>query len=1280
MQILPGSTALSPFRIQKLLDDARAAGQDPGHAEARFVHLIDADELADSDLEKLRSLLSYGPKDESGATAGATRRLVIPRPGTISPWSSKATDIAHICGLKGLRRIERGVVWVFHEDVGGALDPLIHDRMTEIVVSNEADAARLFEKFEPQPLRRVPVLVEGAAAIERANTELGMALADDEIEYLVDAFAELGRDPTDVELMMFAQANSEHCRHKTFRASWTLDGVDQDKSLMDMVRNTYEMANGRGVLSAYEDNASVIEGSRATRYYPDPATREYAHHEEDVHILMKVETHNHPTAIAPFPGAATGSGGEIRDEGAVGRGSKPKAGLTGFTVSDLNLPGAQEPWETGFGSPDRIASALEIMLEGPIGGAAFNNEFGRPNICGYFRSFEMLAPEGEWGYHKPIMIAGGLGNIRPGHVDQRSISEGAALVVLGGPAMLIGLGGGAASSMATGASDANLDFASVQRGNPEIEHRCQEVIDQCWQMGEDNPIEFIHDVGAGGLSNALPELVKDGSVGGHFELRDVFSLEPGMSPLEIWCNESQERYVMAVAAADMPRFAAICERERCPYAVVGKAVAEQELLLEDRLLLETPVDLPLEVLFGKPPRMHRDAERVSASPTTFSGEVDLAEAVHRVMGHPTVGAKTFLITIADRTVGGLVARDQMVGPWQTPVADVGVTSAGYATCLGEAMAMGERTPVAVLDAPASGRLAVAEALTNIAAARIEQIEDIKLSANWMAATGAEGQDAALFDTVRAIGMELCPALGVSIPVGKDSMSMQTRWRADGQSRAVTSPVSLIVSAFAPVLDVRKTLTPVLQRVEDSVLLLVALNDACRLGGSVLAHVWARTGEVVPDVDDPALLRALFTWLQTPSVRERLRAYHDRSDGGLFAAAAEMAFAGRMGVTIDVPDGSCVVPFLFAEEPGVILQVNANEAESLSSEASALGLHVCKIGTPTLRQEISVNAGHPAFAISRAELQQRWAHVSYSIQRLRDNPECADEEYAAIADNNDPGLCAELSYDPMHDTAGPYLNVGERPRVAILREQGVNSQVEMAAAFERAGFTSVDIHMSEILSGARSLDEFRGLVACGGFSYGDVLGAGEGWAKSILFHASARASFEAFFARDDTFGLGVCNGCQMLSALKQIIPGTVRWPRFVRNRSEQFEARHAMVEVLETPSVLLAGMAGSKMPIAVSHGEGKAEIDGAALDELATSGQLAMRFVSNDGNVAQSYPANANGSPLGITGVTNADGRVTLMMPHPERVYRTVQNSWHPEHWGEDGAWMRIFRNARVWVG
>ena len=1280
MQILPGSTAFSPFRIDKLIQDAATLGVDPGRTATRFVHLIDADELSEGDLDKLRSLLHYGPADEPETLAGAARKIVIPRPGTISPWSSKATDIAHICGLTGVRRIERAVAWSFQNEVGDVLDRLIYDRMTEIVIADEADAACLFDTFEPRRLARVPVLADGAAAIERANRELGMALADDEIDYLVNAFVELGRDPTDVELMMFAQANSEHCRHKTFRATWTIDGVDQDKSLMDMIRNTYEMANGRGVLSAYEDNASVIEGGAATRYYPDPGTRVYAHHEEDVPILMKVETHNHPTAIAPFPGAATGSGGEIRDEGAVGRGSKPKAGLTGFTVSDLNLPGAPEPWETGFGRPDRIASALDIMLEGPIGGAAFNNEFGRPNVCGYFRSFEAPAPDGAWGYHKPIMIAGGLGNIRPDHVDQRSISEGAALVVLGGPAMLIGLGGGAASSMATGASDADLDFASVQRGNPEIEHRCQEVIDQCWQMGDANPIEFIHDVGAGGLSNALPELVNDGGVGGHFELRDVFSLEPGMSPLEIWCNEAQERYVLAVAAEDLPGFAAICERERCPFAVVGRAVAEEELLLKDRLLKESPVDLPLSVLFGKPPRMHRDVRRVAPKAAPLGSDIDVAEAVHRVMGHPTVGSKSFLITIADRTVGGQIARDQMVGPWQTPVADVAVTTAGYATKRGEGMAMGERTPVAVLDAPASGRLAVAEALTNLAAARIDQIEDVKLSANWMAAIGADGQDAALYDTVRTVGMELCPALGISIPVGKDSMSMQTRWEDAGESRKVTSPVSLIVSAFAPVTDVRQTLTPELRRTDDSVLLLVALSGQRRTGGSVLAQVYGRSGEAVPDVEDASLLRALFAWLQEEALRERVLAYHDRSDGGLFAAAVEMAFAGRMGVILDVPDGAEVVPSLFAEEIGVLLQVKAADADSIAGQARALGLVCETVGTPTLHQEILVRAsGTPVMAISRAELQQRWAHVSHSIQRLRDNPACADEEYAAIADDADPGLSADLTYDPADDVAAPYLNVGTKPRVAILREQGVNSQVEMAAAFERAGFASVDIHMSEILAASRTLAEFRGLVACGGFSYGDVLGAGEGWAKSILFHDGARDEFEAFFARPDTFGLGVCNGCQMLSALKQLIPGTDHWPRFVRNRSEQFEARHALVEVLESPSVLLADMAGSRMPIAVSHGEGRAEIDGAALAALGAAGQVTLRFVDGNGEMAGRYPANPNGSPEGITGVTNADGRVTLMMPHPERVYRTVQNSWHPEDWGEDGAWMRIFRNARRWV-
>lgn len=1286
MYQLPGSTALSPFRLQKLIEEAAGRGLAPGCVSARYVHLVDADELDEAALGQLGQLLRYGPQEaetHQPPFTAATRRIVIPRPGTISAWSSKATDIAHICGLNGVRRIERAVAWAFERPTGSNIDALIHDRMTEAVVDDEAEAATLFSQFEPAPLQYIPVLAEGAAAIARANLALGMALADDEIEYLVEAFNTLNRDPTDVELMMFAQANSEHCRHKTFGASWTIDGEDQTRSLMDMIRNTYEVTNGENVLSAYEDNASVIVGSRASRYFPDAETRVYAHHDEDVHILMKVETHNHPTAIAPFPGAATGAGGEIRDEGAVGRGSKPKAGLTGFSVSNLHIPAQPEPWETNFGKPERIASALDIMLEGPIGGASFNNEFGRPNICGYFRSFELSdgdSGNAAWGYHKPIMVAGGLGNIRAGDVEQRPISNGAALIVLGGPAMLIGLGGGAASSMATGASHADLDFASVQRGNPEMEHRCQEVIDQCWQMGAANPIEFIHDVGAGGLSNALPELVKDGGVGGHFQLRDVFSLEPGMSPLEIWCNEAQERYVLAIGQADISRFESICRRERCPYAIVGHAIAEQHLLLEDNLLNRTPVDLPLSVLFGKPPRMYRDVRRAPAKPLALPAQINLAEAIHRVMGHPTVASKLFLITIGDRTVGGLVARDQMVGPWQTPVADVAVTCAGYATYHGEAMAMGERTPVAVLDAAASGRLAVAEALTNLAAAGVGQIENVKLSANWMAAIGADGQDAALYDTVKAVGMELCPALGIAIPVGKDSMSMQTRWSQAGENKQVTSPLSLVVSAFAPVNDVRNTLTPVLVRREDTVLLLVSLCSAARLGGSTLALCFRSTGTVVPDVDDVTRLRAFFTVMQREGLRQQVLAYHDRSDGGAFAAVAEMAFAGRMGVTLTVPAVEETVPFLFNEEPGAVLQVAASDAAAVGDAFREAGLSCVLFGQPTLRQVIEVLVDDErAFTISRAELEQRWASVSYQMQKLRDNPACAEEEFAAVAADDDPGLSARLTFDPGEDVAAPFISTGIRPRVAILREQGVNSQVEMAAAFERAGFASVDLHMSEILEGRRTLDGYAGLVACGGFSYGDVLGAGEGWAKSILFHARAREQFAAWFERPDTFTLGVCNGCQMLAALKTLIPGAALWPRFVRNRSEQFEARLSLVEVLDTKSVLLSGMAGSRMPIAVSHGEGRAEASAADLTSLGQKVQAALRYIDNHGQVASTYPANPNGSPGGIAGVTSEDGRVTLLMPHPERVYRTVQNAWHPQEWGEDGAWMRIFRNARSWV-
>ena len=1255
----------------------------------------------------LKAVLTYGPEteietgidgtDKPVAVDSGLLRLVLPRPGTISPWSSKATDILHICGLDKVVRVERGIAYYFSTNDAAStsqaetdilkhkqalrdkFDALIHDRMIEKVFAHLDDAEILFEVDAARPLATVAVLSEGRMALVEANRLLGLALADDEIDYLVDAFKGLRRDPTDVELMMFAQANSEHCRHKTFRASWTLDGQDQDYSLMDMIQNTYKVTNGADVLSAYEDNASVIKGSKGQRFYPDPETRQYQYTEQDIHLLMKVETHNHPTAIAPFPGAATGSGGEIRDEGAVGRGSKPKVGLCGYSVSNLKIPGFVEPWERDNGKPERISSALDIMLQGPIGGAAFNNEFGRPNICGYFRTFEMSFDDEIRGYHKPIMIAGGSGNIRADHIEQRDIEPGAMLIVLGGPAMLIGLGGGAASSMATGTSDAELDFASVQRGNPEIEHRCQEVIDQCWQMGEKNPIQFIHDVGAGGLSNALPELVKDGGVGGDFRLRDVPNDEPGMSPLEIWCNEAQERYVLAIGEENLPLFERICARERCPFAVVGTAISEHQLKVNDTLLDAMPVDLPMSVLFGKAPRMHKDAvSRVPAS-RPFDTAVDLSEAIHRVLGHPSVASKSFLITIGDRSVTGLVARDQMVGPWQVPVSDVAISNCSYVGYAGEAMAMGERSPVALLDSAASARMAVAESITNIAAAKINNIEDIKLSANWMSAVSHSGEEANLYKAVAAVGLDLCPELGICIPVGKDSMSMQTRWQEADEQKSVTSPMSLVVSAFAPVTDVRNTLTPQLQVVEGTVLLLIDLGRR-RLGGSILAQCFSELGEVVPDVDDAEKIKAYFKLLQMPDLRAQLLAYHDRSDGGVLATLVEMAFAARCGLEVDITDSDDLIADLFNEEIGAVIQVKIDDQDSIKQRFSAVGISCEKIAVPTVAQQIIIKqSGKPVFTDSRGALQTRWSEVSHHIQKLRDNPLCATEEFLTVTDDADPGLSVNLTFDLNEDISAPYILKGVRPKLAIIREQGVNSQVEMAAAFHRAGFDPQDVHMTEILAGMVSLNQFQGLVACGGFSFGDVLGAGEGWAKSILFNARARDEFQRFFNRQQTFALGVCNGCQMLTTLKSLIPGAALWPKFVKNKSEQFEARFSLVRIEETPSILFAGMAGSTMPVAVSHGEGRAALSAEQAKQLLDQGQVAAQFVDHRLEVSETYPANPNGSPLGITSLTSADGRFTVMMPHPERVYRTVQNSWHPESWTEDSPWMRMFRNARVWL-
>jgi phosphoribosylformylglycinamidine synthase len=1293
MLTLRGAPALSNFRTQKLLHALQQADASITGVYAEYVHFAEVqDTLSTTELDVLEQLLTYGPKVQSSESQAAegTLFLVVPRPGTISPWSSKATDIAHNAGLDKVQRLERGIAYYIQGSKSAAgkkraaIVAALHDRMVEAVFAELDDAQQLFRHEQPRPQTSIDILGGGREALAKANIELGMALADDEIDYLVDSFKTLGRNPVDVELMMFAQANSEHCRHKIFNASWTLDGEEMPNSLFGMIKNTYHQG-GEDVLSAYADNASVIAGSKAGRFYPDPETKTYGYHQEDIHILMKVETHNHPTAISPFSGAGTGAGGEIRDEGAVGRGSKPKVGLTGFTVSNLQIPGYVQPWEHDYGKPNRIVTALDIMIEGPIGGAAFNNEFGRPNICGYFRTFEDNFDGERRGYHKPIMLAGGYGNIKAEHVDQNTFAPGAKLVALGGPAMLIGLGGGAASSMTSGSSSEDLDFASVQRQNPEIERRCQEVIDQCWQLGENNPIAFIHDVGAGGFSNAFPELAKDGGCGANFELRSINNDEPGMSPLEIWCNEAQERYVMAIMPEDLARFEAICQRERCPYAVVGEATADDHIVLNDTHFNTKPVDLPMSILFGKPPKMHRTGE--TRSYTTHAFETDglsLYDAAERVMQHPAVASKNFLITIGDRSVTGQVVRDQLVGPWQVPVADCAVTTQAYDTYAGEAMSMGERTPLALLNGPASGRMAVGEAITNIAATRIAKLSDVKLSANWMCAAGHPGEDEKLYRTVEAIGMELCPELGITIPVGKDSMSMRTAWEDNGEQKAVTAPLSLVISAFAPVVDVRKTVTPQLRTDKGSTELLYVdlANGKNRLGASILAQVYNQLGDEPADLDSAAALKGFFTAMQASLEAKQVLAYHDRGDGGLFATVAEMAFAGHVGVDINIDGlGDDPLAVLFNEELGAVIQVRTKDSKAVISRFTKAGVAISKLGWlnnhDTLRIERDAEV---IYDESRSELQRLWSETSYRVASFRDNPDCAKAEFELITQVN-PGLSVNLSFDQNEDVAAPYIKKGVRPRVAVLREQGVNGHVEMAAAFDRAGFDAVDVHMSDILGGRVTLKDFKGLVACGGFSYGDVLGAGEGWAKSILFNTQARDQFQSFFHRDDSFSLGVCNGCQMMSNLKDLIPGADHWPRFVRNVSEQFEARFTMVGIEKSPSVLFDGMAGTRMPVAVAHGEGYAEFASEeALDHCHNSGLVAMRFLDNQQHYTVDYPANPNGSPKGITSLTTEDGRTTIMMPHPERVFRAVNNSWHPDEWTEDSGWMRLFRNARVFVG
>ena len=1284
---LAGPAAETAFRLARRREEMRTRSAAFVDLGLRFEHYVHANRtFTQREREILDALLAYGA---SATSVGGEHRLyIVPRLGTISPWASKATDIARICGLDCLQRIERGRVLEIKTSrrLGNeellALAALVHDRMTESVLLEPPSERELFAMPKPKPAGWIELGGDAVATLERANRELGLALSADEIEYLAAQFRALRRDPSDVELMMFAQANSEHCRHKVFNANWIIDGKPAPKSLFQMIRNTHARAP-HGVLSAYSDNAAVVAGPDAEWFFPDPHSGRYEYTTEPAHILMKVETHNHPTAISPFPGAATGPGGEIRDEGATGRGAKPKAGLTGFTVSHLEIGDWKQEWERRLpGKPDRIASPLQIMLEGPIGAASFNNEFGRPALNGYFRTC-LLEDGGVWrGYHKPIMLAGGVGQVREMHVTKARPAAGAKLVVLGGPAMLIGLGGGAASSQGSGAGEEALDFASVQRGNPEMQRRAQEVIDGCWALGAHNPIGAIHDVGAGGLSNAVPEIVEHSRCGASLELRNVPSDEPGMSPMELWCNESQERYVMSIEPGRLEAFAAICARERCPYAVLGELTAERVLRLSDRELGNEPVAMPMETLFGKPPKMTRKITRAAQRiPAWDHRGIELGAAVDRVLAFPAVADKSFLIHIGDRTVGGMVARDQLVGPWQVPVSDVAVTASGYSGYTGEAMALGERTPVAIYAGPAAARLAVAEAVMNVAAADVATLGDIRLSANWMAAAGFGNDDAALYSMVEAIGEEFCPALGIAIPVGKDSLSMLTSWTDAGAKREVVAPVSVVVSAFAPVKDIRATLTPELVRDRDTVLIFVDLADGrARLGGSCLAQAYGAYGGEPPDVDAEAL-RRFFNAQRALREAGLALAYHDRSDGGLFVTLAEMAFAAHVGLTVTLPDGADAVAYLFNEEVGAIFQV---ERAKVGVAEELLRRHGCAsrvVAEPRKDGAFIVRrGGEELYRATRVALHERWSELTYRMQALRDDPECAHEARAATLDERDPGLNASLTF-PLPSLEGrTRASKAARPDVAILREQGVNGQREMAAALDRAGFAAFDVHMTDLISGRVELERFRGLVACGGFSYGDVLGAGGGWAKSILFIERLRAAFAGFFARKDTFALGVCNGCQMLAALKELIPGTDAWPRFVRNRSDQFEGRLSLVRIEQSPSILLAGMAGSRIPIVTAHGEGRAEFASDAALARCESGLTAARFIDNYGATAVRYPANPNGSTNGIAGLTSADGRVTIIMPHPERVFRTAQLSWHPREWGECSPWQQLFDNARTWIG
>ncbi|VAW48934.1 Phosphoribosylformylglycinamidine synthase, synthetase subunit / Phosphoribosylformylglycinamidine synthase, glutamine amidotransferase subunit [hydrothermal vent metagenome] len=1289
MHIIWGNSAHSAYRLNQLLNKLKNVGNITA-LRSQFLYFVDAEgELSATDQAHLKTLLN-GSEQESVSSLSAETCIVTPRLGTISPWSSKATDITKTCGIEHVQRIERGIVYFF-EGVSSAdrpaMEALVHDRMMEQVSYDVAVLEGLFSHQSPKPYQVVDILSGGREALVQANTDMGLALSADEIDYLVDAFKGLNRNPVDAELMMFAQANSEHCRHKIFNADWTIDGQDKPYSLFGMIRNTHEK-NPEGVLSAYSDNAAVLEGADATRFFPNPESNIYQTHPEPVHFQIKVETHNHPTAISPWPGAATGAGGEIRDEGATGCGSKPKSGLTGFTVSNLNIPGFKQPWERDYGKPSRIVSAFDIMIEGPLGAAGFNNEFGRPAINGYFRTYENAQVTHDGidirGYHKPIMLAGGLGNIRDEHVLKGEIPVGAKLVVLGGPAMLIGLGGSAASSVDSGAGSECLDFASVQRENPEMERRAQEVIDRCTYLGKKSPIASIHDVGAGGLSNAFPELVNDSGRGATFDLRAIPNDEPGMSPMEIWCNESQERYVIAIFSDQIEQFEAICKRERCLYAIVGEATEAQELVVNDTVFDNNPVEMPLNILLGKPPKMHRTAETRSLPQAGFETAIlDFKEVTERLLKLPTIASKNFLITIGDRSITGMVTRDQMVGPWQVPVANAGITCSDYTGYTGEAMASGERPPVALINPAASARLAIAEAITNIACAKIECLSDIKLSANWMSAAGHPGEDAALYAAVEAVGLKLCPQLGIAVPVGKDSMSMKTVWEEGGESKAVISPMSVNITAFAPVEDVRKTVTPQLRTdLGDTELLVVDLGRGQnRMGGSCLAQVYNQIGDEAPDLDHAKNLGSLFRSIQRLLKNDLILAYHDRSDGGLLVTLLEMAFAGNCGLKVDVSAlGSEPVSAMCSEEIGVVIQVRTADKEKIKTIFSDFQLTYWThwIGTTSDTDQIDITAhGISLLSMPRKVLQGWWSETSYQMQALRDNHLCAKQEFDAIEQDEATHISPIVTFNMQHDITAEFEGK-PKPKIAILREQGVNGQQEMAAAFDCAGFEAVDVHMTDVLSGSVSLSDFKGLAACGGFSYGDVLGAGRGWANSILFNERARNEFESFFNRQDTFTLGVCNGCQMLSNLKEIIPGAESWPAFVRNESEQFESRFSQVEIQKSPSILLAGMEGTRIPVAVAHGEGRMDFGNRSANDV--EGLVGVRYVDATGQPTERYPFNPNGTEGGMTALTTTDGRVTIMMPHPERVFRTVQNSWHPDDWQEEAPWMRLFKNARKWVG